>query len=36
MDPTKRYKLSFRNIEVRVYTAIVLPAVLLGLTIFFL
>lgn len=31
MDQTKRYELSFRNPEVRVYTAIILPAVLLGL-----
>ncbi|PIC75484.1 hypothetical protein CSV74_16010 [Sporosarcina sp. P19] len=33
MDPTKRYELSFRNPEVRVYAAIVLPAILLGLLI---
>ena len=33
MDQTKRYELSFRNLEVRVYAAIVLPAVLLGLSV---
>ncbi|WP_313238410.1 hypothetical protein [Sporosarcina ureae] len=33
MDPTKRYELSSRNPEVRVYAAIVLPAILLGLLI---
>ncbi|WP_303966108.1 hypothetical protein [Sporosarcina ureae] len=31
MNQTKRYELSFHNPEVRVYAAIVLPAVLLGL-----
>lgn len=31
MDQTKRYELSFRNPEVRVYAATVIPAVLLGL-----
>ncbi|ARF17531.1 hypothetical protein [Sporosarcina ureae] len=31
MASTKRYELSFRNPEVRIYATIVLPAVLLGL-----
>ena len=35
MDQTKRYELSFRNPEVRVYAAIVIPAVLLGLLVIF-